>query len=141
MKVAPDIPQSVVYMSLAFDGCEQLTEAPRIPDGVSSLEGAFCGCKKLVEAPKIPESVSSLQETFTGCESLTTAPEIPKSVNHLEETFAGCTAMEGTLVCHANPTTFENALRGTQIPAIEGSCSEETKIKLMGTNGNKALRG
>ena len=128
-------------ISQAFYKCKNMIVAPEIPKSVTAMYAAFCGCNKLEKAPTIPDGVCFMDRAFRNCESLTTAPEIPKSVNHLEETFAGCTAMEGTLVCHANPTTFENALRGTQIPAIEGSCSEETKIKLMGTNGNKALRG
>lgn len=110
LKVAPDIPQSVVYMSLAFDGCEQLVEVPKIPDGVVSLRGTFAGCK-----------------------SLTTAPEIPNSVTDLAWAFKGCTALEGILICHADPKTIKCALRGTQITEIEGSCSEKTRQNLMKT--------
>ena len=110
LKVAPDIPQSVAFMSFAFDGCIKLVEAPKIPDGVLSFDGTFAGCK-----------------------SLTTAPEIPSSVVDMASAFKGCTALEGILICHADPKSIKYALRGTQITEVEGSCSEKTKIKLMGT--------
>lgn len=70
---------------------------------------------------------------FTDCESLTTTPEIPNSVTDLAWAFKGCTALEGILICHADPKTIKCALRGTQITKIEGPCSEKTKIKLMET--------
>ena len=130
---APKIPDGVLRINNAFRECESLITAPEIPQSVTMMTAAFDGCKKLVEAPKIPDGVMDLLFTFSGCESMTTAPEIPKSVNHLQETFAGCTAMEGTLVCHANPTTYKEALYGTKITAIEGSCSEKTKQRLMET--------
>lgn len=117
----------------AFYKCRNMIAAPEIPKSVTAMYAAFSGCNKLEKAPKIPDGVCFMDKAFCGCESLTTAPEIPKSVKHLEKTFAGCTAMEGTLVCHANLTTYEEALAGTQITAIEGSCTEETKQGLMAT--------
>lgn len=120
-------------ITLAFYKCRNMIVAPEIPKSVTAMYAAFSGCNKLEKAPQIPDGVCFMDKAFRNCESLTTAPEIPKSVNHLEKTFAGCTAMEGTLVCHANPTTYEEALNETKITAIEGSCSEETKQKLMAT--------
>lgn len=132
--LAPKIPDGVWCLNNAFHGCEALTTAPEIPKSVTELDWAFQGCKKLVEAPKIPDGVLSLRGTFVECESLTTAPEIPQSVEWMNGTFRNCTALTGTLICHADIKYYYiGALHGTQITAVEGDCSEKTKLELMGT--------
>ena len=122
-----------ISMDKAFLNCSRLKVAPAIPKSVTDLVFAFSGCRKLVEAPKIPEGARYLNNAFHWCESLTTAPEIPKSVVWMNGTFRNCTALKGVLVCHANIDSPNYTLLGTQITAVEGSCSEKTKIKLMGT--------
>ena len=128
---APKIPDGVKDLTFAFCDCESMITPPEIPNGVSCMNHAFSGCKKLTEAPKIPDGVRSLEYTFYGCESLTTAPEIPKSVSSMDFSFSGCTALKGVLICHADPTFMMDTLCGTKITAIEGSCSEETKLRLI----------
>lgn len=117
----------------AFYKCRNMIAAPEIPKSVTAMYAAFSGCNKLEKAPKIPDGVVSLSRTFCGCKSLIAAPEIPKSVGYLDNTFAGCTALEGVLNCHTDTGTIIGTLYGTKITAVEGSCSEETKRKLMET--------
>ena len=150
------ISAGVTNMNYTFSGCTALTEAPVIPNGVTDMTGTFHDCSSLTTAPVIPDSVTDMYEsfyectslksasaignnvtnlgnTFSGCTALTEAPVIPGSVTNMGSTFYGCTALSGTLVCNANPTSYSYALRGTKITAIEGSCPEETKAKLLAT--------
>lgn len=139
LKVAPAIPNGVKNLDEAFSNCISLEKAPTIPESVRNMYGAFRDCKKLVEAPKIPDGAWYLEETFCGCRSLIKAPEIPKSVAWMNGTFWHCTALKGVLVCHANIESPNYTLRGTQISAIEGSCTEETKRRLMETQHGKII--
>ena len=125
--------EDCIYGNYIFNDCKQMVKAPEIPRSILMMSCTFKNCEKLIEAPKIPNGVKNLDYTFYGCKSLTQKPEIPQSVLNLTNAFEGCTAMEGILVCHANPAAFKNALRGTKITAVEGSCSEVTKIRLMET--------
>ena len=131
MRAAPAIPNGVESLSETFSNCISLEKTPTIPESVRNMYGTFRDCKKLIEAPKIPDGALNLEETFCGCRSLIKAPEIPKSAVLMTGTFWHCTALEGILICHADPKSINYALRGTQISAIEGSCTEETKQRLM----------
>ena len=153
--IPPVIPNSVTTMTQTFSGCSKLTIAPIIPNGVISMMGTFSSCNSLKShagstAPdgdfsgyKIPDGVTNMDSTFYSCTLIKKAPAIPASVITMGEktaiegnvcgTFQYCRNLTGTLICNANPTTYAKALEGTQITAIEGSCTEETKQALLAT--------
>lgn len=100
---------------------------------VIAMINTYAGLVKFEKAPEIPDGCIALARTFEDCTSLAETPVIPESVKYMTGTFKGCTSLTGTLICHANHHEYDEALKGTQITAIEGSCSEETKTKLLGT--------
>ena len=100
---------------------------------VAAMINTYAGLVKLEKAPEIPDGCIALARTFEVCTSLVEAPVIPESVMFMEDAFNGCISLTGTLICDANPTEYANALMGTQIATIEGSCSEETKAALLAT--------
>lgn len=53
LKIAPEIPNTVVDMSQAFDGCESLTTAPEIPSSLTRMFGTFRSCTSLTGVVKI----------------------------------------------------------------------------------------
>lgn len=149
---APVIPASVTNMGGTFWACTALVEAPVIPETVTDMFSTFMGCASLKSYAgstdpdgdfsnyKVPDSVTNMAGTFEECVSLTKAPTIPASVTAMDNeidrgsgTFKGCTNLTGTLICNANPKNYGTALQGTKITAIEGSCTKETKIKLLST--------
>ena len=107
--------------------------APVIPASVTNMGGTFWNCTSLTNAPVIPAGVTNMQYAFYFCTSLVNAPVIPDGVTDMAGTFYNCKSLAGTLICNANPTEYTDALMGTQITAIEGSCSEETKHTLLAT--------
>ena len=142
---APEIPSGVRVMFCTFHDCESLVSAPVLPDSVMSLYGTFHGCVSLKSYAgstdtdgdfskfRIPACVGIMQSAFGDCKSLVTAPVIQGNIIAMLRTFSGCTSLTGTLVCHANPADYRDALNGTKITAIEGSCSEKTKHTLLAT--------
>ena len=100
---------------------------------VTHIINAFNGNKSMTTAPRIPGTVISIYDAFKGCTGLTEAPVIPSSVQYMENAFSGCTALSGTLTCNANPKSYTDALKGTNITSVAGSCSEETKAALLAT--------
>ena len=142
---APEIPSGVRVMYFTFSDCESLVSAPVLPDSVMSLYGTFHGCVSLKSYAgstdtdgdfskfRIPACVGIMQSAFGDCKSLVTAPVIQGNIIAMLRTFSGCTSLTGTLVCHANPADYRDALNGTKITAIEGSCSEKTKHTLLAT--------
>lgn len=93
------------------------------------------GCISLTTAPEIPSNVTNMFGTFNGCTSLTAPPTIPSGVTNMNNTFIGCTALTGTIEVNANPGSYTDCLKSTQITGIIGSCSQETKDALMATKG------
>lgn len=130
---APTIPSSVTNMQYTFNYCGNLTTAPTIPNNVKIMYGTFQNCISLTTAPTIPNSVTNMRYTFNGCTSLISAPVIPNSVTNMLGTFNGCTSLAGTIEVNANPTSYTNCLKSTQITGITGSCSQATKDALMAT--------
>ena len=142
---APEIPSGVRVMFCTFHDCESLVSAPVLPDNVMSLYGTFHGCVSLKSYAgstdtggdfskfRIPAGVGIMQSAFRDCKSLVTAPVIHGNIIEMLWAFSGCTSLTGTLVCHANPANYRDALNGTKITAIEGSCSEKTKHTLLAT--------
>ena len=53
--------------------------------------------------------------------------------------FCDCTSLTGTLICNANPMSYGSALYNTKVNAIEGSCSDATKIELLKTTNKTIL--
>lgn len=141
--------KAIKTLRMTFKRCENMVEAPVIPDSVYTLEQTFQGCTSLktytgnTDADgdfsnyKIPDGVTDMSGTFAYCTAITKAPTIPANVKvvgrYKRGVFYGCTNLSGTLICHANPTDYAYALKGTKITAIEGSCSDETKAALMAT--------
>lgn len=121
-------------LSAAFYGCQKMRVAPKIPESVMNMSYTFCDCKQLATAPKIPSGVDDMNYAFRGCRNLSAAPVIPENVTFMDNAFEGCLNLSGTLVCNANPDFCEKALLGTLITAIKGSCSEETKARLLKTH-------
>lgn len=133
MTVAPNIPNSVKTMRDAFRECSSLVESPEIPDSVTDMYEAFYECTSLKSASTIGKNVMNLDKTFYNCKTLTKSPMIPESVANMSFTFYGCKSLTGTLVCNANPITYNGTLSYTGITSIEGACSEETKAALLAT--------
>ena len=131
----PNIPNGVTSLTSTFQSCQSLIKAPTIPDSVTDMSSTFYGCSSLIEAPVIPDGVTSMTYTFRECASLTKAPIIPSGVKNMTCAFYRCGSIKGTLICNANPTSYGKALYITQITAVEGSCSDETKANLMATIG------
>ena len=136
---APVIPDSVTSMSSTFSGCTSLAEAPVIPDSVTNMSRTFYGCTSLTEAPVIPDSVTNMSLTFYGCKNLTNAPTIPAAVTDVSYVFNNCFALEGTLTCNANPSSYSNALYNTKVNAVMGDCSDTTELNLLKTTGKSVL--
>ena len=118
-------------LSAAFYGCQKMRVAPKIPESVTNMSCTFCNCEQLATAPKIPSGVGDLDYAFFGCRSLSVPPVVPESVTSMIRAFDGCTNLTGTLICNANPTECRNALMYTKITAIEGDCTEVTKVALL----------
>ena len=123
----------VISMYQTFWGCTSLTTAPTIPNSVTDMSFTFSKCEDLTTAPVIPSSVTNMEQTFWFCESLTTAPTIPSSVTNMSYTFRDCTYLTGTIEVNTNPNYYDDCLKNTQITAVTGSCSQETKDALMAT--------
>lgn len=116
-----------------FYGCKKMRVAPKIPETVTNMARAFRDCEQLATAPEIPSGVGDMNYAFFGCRSLSVPPVVPESVTSMIRAFDGCTNLTGTLICNANPTECRNALMYTKITAIEGSCTEVTKVALLAT--------
>ena len=125
---APEIPSSVIVMREAFWGCELLTKAPAISNGVTDMSYTFFGCQSLTTAPVIPSSVTDMSGTFEDCKSLITAPAIPNSITNMSYTFEGCTSLTGAIEINANPTSYTNCLKSTQITEVTGSTTLKADI-------------
>ena len=74
-------------------------------------------------------------KSFSHCSGLTTATAIPSSVTNMGVTFENCTFLTGTITVNANPTSYSYCLYGTQVTAITGTCTEETKTSFLATKG------
>ena len=158
LTVATVIPDNVTDMGYTFLKCTSLVEAPVIPNSVTNMGQTFLGCTSLksyagstdsdgdFSGYNIPDSVTNIGGAFASCNSLAKAPIIPANVDKMycrygtfaDGAFEGCTNLTGTLICNANPTIYDKALKGTQITAIEGSCTEETKQALLATKTDSA---
>ena len=96
-----------------FKDQEYLVEAPRIPNGVVTLRSAFEGCTSLVTYAGstahpgdfsdyyIPLSVQNMSNTFEDCTGMISAPEIPLYVNDPSSIFHDCTSLTGVVVMNA----------------------------------------
>ena len=135
LTTAPVIPSYVKDMTCTFDGCTSLTTTPDMSNAssVTNMSSTFRNCTSLTTASTIPNSVTNMSCTFQDCTSLTTAPVIPSYVKDMRYTFSGCTKLTGTIEVNANPTSYSNCLKSTQITGITGSCSQTTKDRLMQT--------
>ena len=125
---APVIPSGVKNMLETFYWCSSLTTAPAIPEGITNMYMTFSGCSSLTTAPVIPSSVTSMDETFSGCSSLTTAPVIPSSVTSMDSTFLSCKRLTGTIEVNANPTSYTDCFKETQISEITGSTTLKNEL-------------
>ena len=137
--------QDITSLAGTFAGCTNLAEAPVIPSSVTNMAGAFSGCASLKTYTgstdpdgdfsnyKIPDRTQNMMRTFENCTSLTKAPVIPAKVTYMMGAFMDCNSLAGALVCNANLSMCMKDLKGTQITAIEGSCSEQTKQALLAT--------
>lgn len=130
---APALPSGITDMTYAFFGCKSLVASPEIPESVENMAGTFYGCSSLVKAPSLPDNVRILDATFGECSSLTIPPVIPSNVEYMDCIFESCNSLSAILVCNANPTNYRYALEGTKILAVDGSCSNEMKYKLLKT--------
>ena len=128
LTTAPAIPSGVTDMFETFYWCSSLTTAPAIPEGITNMYMTFSGCSSLTTAPVIPSSVTSMDETFSGCSSLTTAPVIPSSVTSMDSTFLSCKRLTGTIEVNANPTSYTDCFKETQISEITGSTTLKNEL-------------
>lgn len=91
--VAPDIPSSVIRLSYTFALCTKLESMPNIGNNVRDFSGAFQSCSNLKNTTKLPNSIEEMSGAFLGCTNLTVAPEIPLNAINLANTFQGCTSL------------------------------------------------
>lgn len=136
----------VVSLSTTFFNCSNMKKAPKIPKGIVYMTHAFAGCSSMEKTPMIPHRVLTMDNAFMYCKSLKRAPQIPSNVESATNAFFDCTAMEGTLICHAdikqfkgNRKTTDLTLTGTKITKIKGNCSEETKQYLLSTKQEESV--
>lgn len=127
----------IVSLHSTFSDCQHMINAPEIPASVTELSSAFIGCYSLEKAPEIPDGVTKMANTFAGCKALKKAPVIPENVHNIIGAFSMCVSLKGSLVCNANPRYCTIALRGTQISAVIGDCTEATKLILLRTRIQK----
>lgn len=77
-----------------FYNCDNLKIAPEIPQTIKNMDVAFYLSKNLQKAPdKIPNSVILLNYTFSDCKSLNTIPILGKNIEQMNSTFRN-TAIE-----------------------------------------------
>ena len=128
LTTAPAIPSGVTDMFETFCGCSSLITAPVIPSGVKNMLETFYWCSSLTTAPAIPEGITNMYMTFSGCSSLTTAPVIPSSVTSMDSTFLSCKRLTGTIEVNANPTSYTDCFKETQISEITGSTTLKNEL-------------
>lgn len=125
----------LIFMTNAFEDCVNMEVAPQIPDCVQDMILAFSGCVALKEPPELPISLHIMNGVFMNCRNLTRAPCIPVFVLSMDYAFQGCTSVTGTLFCNVAGSSIRmgEALQGTQITEIRGTCSEQIKKRLLKT--------
>ena len=93
----PLLPDCILSLYHAFEGCINLKSICRFPTKVHDIDGCFKGCTSLEHLPEIPKSVESSRCAFEGCISLN------------EVVFAGCMP-HPNLVCGISNGTVINEL-------------------------------
>ena len=116
LKKAPNIPDTVTYMSYAFEGCTLLENVLNMPkslvvmndvfrdcislksvgklsENVVDMSYAFYGCTNLLEIANIPNSVTNMNSSFKGCKNLKNVPNIPNGVKEMNDTFYECESL------------------------------------------------
>ena len=78
---------------------------------------------KIAEMP-----IVDMRNTFDSCDSLTTAPVIPSSVTSMDSTFLSCKRLTGTIEVNANPTSYTDCFKETQISEITGSTTLKNEL-------------
>ena len=133
MAEAPELPKTVTNLGATFHHCFALEKAPVLPHGVSNMINAFSSCMSLTETPDLPHGVKYLGRAFADCKNLVKTTPIPRSVKSMPGIFSGCSKLVGTIVCNANPESFAEALKNTEITEIEGMATKGTKEQLLET--------
>lgn len=151
---APEIPNTIVTMSLCFFRANNLTNAPsKIPgnvkdasysfretsihevpvleDGIQNIKNMFESCTIINKAPTIPQTVTNMASTFSNCPSLEKMPEIPDNVINLQETFKACTSLNEISSIGKNvenmDATFRECVNLTEAPNIPSRVSNMEK--------------
>lgn len=129
--------EPITSLYYLFEGCTSLTTAPIIPQYVINIGMAFNGCTALktyvgstdpdgdFSGYIIPNNVQGMAWTFAYCSQIKTTPIVPSSVSTMYHTFYSCTALKTVSTIHNGVTnmfaTFAECTNLTNISAIPSS--------------------
>lgn len=89
------IPNSVVDMSAAFQGCTSLITPPSVIRGTNAnAYRLFYDCTSLVTPPTFEGTYSKMDSLFYNCTLLETAPTIPHGTQTMNWAFGDCISLE-----------------------------------------------
>lgn len=136
IRIAPQIPSTVVFMGHTFYCCTNLEKGSEIPSGVGTVENdlddkeyamlrTYSGCVKLKEAPKILAEGPELDETFANCIALEKVTNIPNTVEELYYTFMNCQKLKSIAKIPSSVkqmrSTFQGCIELTGTIVIENA--------------------
>ena len=122
------IPNTVQEIEGSFGDCLLMEKPPAIPNNIENADYLFAYCSALTSSPELPNTLTSMVSIFSDCTSLTTAPTVPTYVQNMDYAFAGCTSLTGTITVNANPSSYTDCLKNTQITAVGGSTTLKTQL-------------
>ena len=130
------IPNSVMDMMRAFNGCFNLNQKIGIPNSVTRMFQAFLYCSNLNQNIQIPNSVTDIREAFNCCSNLNQNIQIPNSVRSMSSTFSYCSNLNQNIQIPNSVTNIYSAFSG---------CNNMTNITLLPTtmpvaNWNSMIR-
>ena len=138
------IPNGVVNMTHAFNGCNALTLPPVLPEGVVTLNNAFAECIAMQRLPELPSTVQNIEYAFHVCRTATVAPStIPASVTKMQRAFRNCWLLNGTIeVNTANLSSitsyekcFDNTSRDSGAIVLTGTSPYLAELAATNTQG------
>ena len=130
MTTIPEIPDTIINMMGAFEGCSSLTTESiqylTIPTNCQNIIGLFIRCSKITDFSHLTlPNVKSLNSVFCGCSGVTSSynfPDIPSTVTDLGATFSSCSGLhelDGIQISN-NISCLDYTFAGTSISTLDG---------------------
>ena len=94
LRVAPEIPEGVLYMPGTFVECDWLVKAGDIPDTVLNIEYTYQACSRLQEIGHLSNGATSMRNTCYGCGQLRIVENLPDHLTNMSSAFAYCLNLE-----------------------------------------------